>query len=259
MAEGVIWTIDTTGFKNLVTELHNMSGAPIQAVVIERAGHVLENCVRYSPVRSAGQIETSVKFRNRNLWENSQLPRLRGDPIVSITKSQVAWYVEDSTYDGRGPAPAGKKVHGKTFHIMNDRYRWSDARWARFQARLSELQSKQTDLVAAKQSRGIMAHSWYQIAQALGIEIDVPDYVKTARPLNGQIYEDGTARKFTTPDGFFVELINSNPILINRLHGANILSRAVQATINQFTIDMEKGVFQDIKTRASRYPGIFVN
>ena len=253
------WEIDTTGFKNLVTGLSHMSGAPEQAVVLERAGHVLANAARYTPTRSAGQIETSVKFRNRNLWEGSQLPTLRGDPIISITKSQVAWYIEDSSYDGHGPAPAGRRVGGKTFHIMNDQFRWSDARWSRFQNALQELQSKQMDLAAAKRSRGIMAKSWYQIGQSLGIEIDVPDYVKTAQPMNGQTYQDGTANKATTADGFFVDLINSNPILINRLRGAEILSRAVQATINQFAIDMEKGVFQDIKTRAQRYPGIFVS
>lgn len=256
---GLTWQIDTTGFSALANELSNMSGAPLEAVVLERTGHVLENCIRYTPIRSAGQIETSVKFRNRNLWQNSQLPKLRGDPIISITKKQVAWYVDTSTYDGKGSAPAGKKVGNKTFHIMNDRYRWSDARWARFQAALGELQSKQTDLGAARRSRGIMAHSWVQIADALGLTIRCPDYVRNARPLTGQTYLNGTAEKFRSQDGFFVDIINSNPILIERLGGARILSSAVQATVNQFEIDMSRGIFDDIKRRAERYKGIFVS
>jgi hypothetical protein len=83
--------------------------------------------------------------------------------------------------------------------------------------------------------------------------------VKNARPLNGTDIPNGFAKKLSSPDGFFVELTNTNPILINRLDGAGILSRAIQATINSFNDDVARGVFQDIKTRASRYKGIFVS
>lgn len=254
-------SIDTNGFKSLVRELSDMSGTPIQTVILEETGKVLEHCVRGTPERSRERVTRSVEFRNRNLWEGQQWPaNLRGDPIISITKSQVAWFIEEpKTDDVRSSKMArGRKVGAKTFHIMNDLFRWSDERWGRYQYALGYLQAHQTSLEKVLQAVGLMKHSWFQIAEQLGIDIKVPARIRNARPSNGQIYLDGQARKFTSPEGFYVEIENSNPILVARLQGAEILSRAVQARIAHFQINMEKGVFEDLKRRARLYPGVFV-
>jgi hypothetical protein len=46
---------------------------------------------------------------------------------------------------------------------------------------------------------------------------------------------------------------------VGRLNGYGILKGAVGDRLKAFQIEMEKGVFNDLATRAKRYPGIFTN
>lgn len=250
-------TVDTRAFNQMVRELSKMSGAPVKQVILAETGKILENCVSSTPVRSAQAIERSVRFQNRNLWEDAQWPpKARGNVVVSITKTGAPWFVDEPGPQYSGVAQ-GRKVGSKTFHPM-EFFHWSRARWARYQNALSILRTKQQNLGNALGSRGLAAHSWWQIAASLGIQINVPAYVRNARPRNGQVYINGMGQKFETPTSFFVEIANNNPTLVGKLGGAGILTRAIQRRITHFGINVAKAVFNDLKRRARLYPGVFV-
>ena len=259
-------TVDTTGFKALAAELSRMSGTPVKQVILTETGHVLGRCIQLTPRRAANLIETSVKYRNRNLWTNGDPRdwRKRSDPVVSITKKGAAFFIDQSTYvPGKGrTAPSGKRIGEKTFHDMNGFFRWSNERWNRYQLFLADMRNKAHDVKAAVRASGLAKASWLQIAMNLGIGDMVyppaPAYVHEARPSNGRVYVNGTARRFESPTEFYVEIANDNPTVVGRLDGAGILQKAINGRIGAFETNLAKGVFEDLKVRASRYKGVFV-
>ncbi len=255
-----ILTVDTTGFTAMARDLSKISGAPIETVLLSRTASVLSRCIEWTPKAKRGAVERQVNFRNRSLWDNGdpKRPKQRGHQIVYVTKKGTQWFADEpGQYSGKAK---GRTMGGKTFHDMNSFFHWSDERWARWQARLGEMQAKAINVSMALKSVGVAASSWYQCAKQLGIAsmVKAPQYVKNATPQNGKVYINGKGHVFRSPEVFYVEVSNNNPSVVGRMGGANILARAIQANIKGFYDDVARGVFNDIKTRAQRYKGVFV-
>lgn len=248
MPTSVHATVDTTGFKDMAHGLSKISGTEVWPVILSETGHVLEGCVRGTTRDSVDRITRSVEFKNRELRAPDK------SPVISITKKGVIWYVDEPGPGNEGRA-RGRKVAGKTFHPMTEHLKYSDERWARFQAAMRELEAKVID---PRDVIGRAAHSWVQIAESLGLNIEAPQYVRQPKPFHGRIYPNGSSRKTQTVDSIFVDIINSNPVLLSTIDGNRILQRAINGRIEFFRRNMEKGVFDDLKVRAQRYPGVFV-
>jgi hypothetical protein len=258
-------TVDTTGFKAMAADLSRMGGVPIQQVILSETARVLERCIQLTPRRTPERIRTTVEYRNRNLWSNGDPAnwRRRGDPVISITKKGTIFFVDHSSYvPGRGrTAPRGKRIGAKTFHDMNGFFRWSNERWGRYQLLLEDMKNKIIDVAKAVRASGLAKQSWLQIAYQLGLgeQVSAPDYVRRARPSNGKVYVNGTARKFESATEFYVEIMNDNPIVAGRFNGAAILQRAINGRLAYFDTNLAKGVFNDLRMRATRYKGVFVS
>jgi hypothetical protein len=267
---GFTHSVDTRNFDAWMHDISSMDGAALgETVLLNQAGVLLNKCIELTPKRLASDIETSVKFKNRNLWENeSPSKRKHGDPIISATKSGVIWFVDEP---GKGSKATGKHVGSKTFHIMDDVFRWSNDRWSRYQTALAQLTAEQINVENAKRSRGLAARSWLQIAESLGIDLNScggeapPGYVRSATPVNGREYTNGRGQKISEGAAFSLELVNDYPALANpdmthgRIDGYAILQRAMDKRTFAMQKDMELGVFQSIAKRSTRYPGIFVS
>lgn len=257
-------TVDTTGFKAMAAELSRMSGAPVKQVILSETARVLERCIQLTPRRAPERIRTTVEYRNRNLWTNGDPGnwRRRGDPVISITKKGTIFFVDHSNYvPGRGrKRPSGKRIGGKTFHDMNGFFRWSNERWGRYQLLLDDMRNKVIDVKKAVAASGLAKASWLQIAYHLGLggQVSAPAYVRTARPSNGRVYVNGTARKFESPTEFYVEIANNHPTVVGWFNGASILQRAINGRLGYFDTNLAKGVFEDLRMRATRYKGVFV-
>ena len=239
-------TVDTTGFKDMAAELSRMSGTPVKQVILSETARVLARCIQLTPKRAAERIRTTVEYRNRNLWSNGDPAnwRLRGDPVVSITKKGTVFFVDRSTYvPGRGRTkPRGKRIGEKTFHDMNGFFRWSQERWSRYELFLADMRNKAIDVKKAVAASGLAKASWLQIAFHLGLgdQVNAPAYVRYARPSNGKVYVNGTARKFESPTEFYVEIANNHPTVVGQFNGASILQRAINGRLGYFDLAVKK-------------------
>lgn len=241
--------VDDFGFRKMCEDLATLSGKTFEHVLIDQTAALLKVCLRMTPAARSAAIVKRISREN----DHVQFP---SGHIISIwKKAGSTMFLDDSTWDKRGKAPR-QVGSGMTWHDMTKR-RWSDARWARYQAYQAELKNYQKDPKAALRARGISKQSWLQIAQDLGIDLDAPKYVKNATPSNGKTYKNGIARKFLDVAAAYIEIANDNYLVVKRLNGWGIVQKAINTRLRAFQIETEKGVFDDLATRAKRYPGIF--
>jgi hypothetical protein len=252
MSKPVIQEVVTDGFRRMVDDLATLSGKLFEDVLIHQVGALLKVCLRMTPAARASAIVKRISSQN----DHVQFP---SGHIISIWKKagDVTMFLDESTWDGRGQAPR-QAATGMTWHDMSKR-RWSDKRWARYQAYQAELKNYQKDPKAALRARGISKQSWEQIAQDLGLDIGAPAFVRRAVPSNGKTYKNGVAKKFLEVAASYIEIANDNYLVVKKLDGWAILQRAMNTRRRAFQIEMEKGVFEDIAMRAKRYPGIFTD
>jgi hypothetical protein len=244
--------VDTSGFEAMCRDLSHMGASPFGAIVRMEAGRVLEGAERLTRAPTVGQISERVigKFNNYGAGKYGSAktreiyPRISNAPIKGHK-----WWVDRNV--------SGKRV----FYIMNGQRKWSDERWGRYRAEVAaQTHAAQAFFQKAKGARGLSKNSWYQAGLSLGIDINVPAYVKDARPSNGRTYVNARSETVSTADSFYIDLFNHLPAMVDgRLDGAGILQRAVSHEVQYFETLLSKGFFDNVKKRAERYPGVFVS
>jgi hypothetical protein len=262
------FTIDSRGFTAMCADLERNFGEfgmhlEMRDVIMSEGAAVLQTCLsRTKALSKTGMDRVAARFSARaHTFAGAgragqgirQSPNARSVyPRISVApKVGRTWWLDKA--DGSRP----------TFYIMSGgspNRRWSDKRWAQFQAMEAERLAFEKELLAQlpklRGSRGTTKQSWVQIADNLGIQLKaVPDYVRKAVPFHGPRV-DGVGRKFQNANEFFIELENRNQILIGRMDGAGMLQRAVSGRIKFFETNMAKGAFNDIAKAIKKYPGI---
>lgn len=261
---------DVAGFVAMVEELSRMAEKPFPQIIIPQIGALLKASINRTPVRRVGDIAKRISRRGRyiefsdgtviSVWKKASFEDADG------YETAPTMFLDDSTYPlyakrwpKKSPKPA---IHGgKSWHRMDDRH-WSDARFGKYQAlnkkRIEIMRQRYRDALAA---RGLAKKTWGQIADDLGLDLHLPKYIVTARDQRAgtREYKEGIALQLLEQGVFIIEIANYNPLFQNRIPGRNILAGALRDREKAFMTDLEKGVFEDVKRRAERYPGIFVN
>jgi hypothetical protein len=261
--------VDTSVFAALCRNLATISGKEFEPVVMLQIGQLMKACIAITPVRPEGQV-TKYASRSANHIEFADGTIIsnwsRGFPLAG---EGVEMFLDLSNFDPSkftGPKSAAKRKAptlrgGMSWHMMNaDDRHWSAERWARWQTRIAERPAeKRRRVQAALASRGLAKKSWWQIADALGIDPGIaPAYVRNAKSPDGKEYQDGFANKMVMGAAYVVQLINQNHLIAGKLNGEWILERAMVSRAKAYNRDLALGVFADVKRRAQRYPGIFV-
>jgi len=262
-----ITELDLREFNAIVRNLAQIAGVDFQPALVSQIGAVLKACIRLT--RAADR----AKIIERMSKGGSSVTFADGTVIERWGKRagrQATMFFDLSTWDGKGNAPSSLSG-GKSWHQMDapDR-RWSDARWGRYHAYEAQAQSefsarakgRKNDLKAALAARGLAKQSWLQIGQSLGLAtatLGAPGFAERAVPSNGRRYRNGTSRREETTTALVIEIRNDNPLITHFTQptGYRILEIAVQSRVKAFHADLERGVFNDVKTRAARYPGVF--
>jgi hypothetical protein len=225
-------------------------GLKMWDVMLFEVGKVLESCVRMTTEDKFNKIKISVEFKNRTLPFPGET-YARHKPIIYMNKRGLIWF-----YDEVGPGNLGKaqgernKGKSKTFHPMTEFFHYGNPRWARYLVFLSELKNRKINV---RQVLGRAGKSWYQIAQSLGIPIEVSAGVRNAPPFRGRSYVNGRSRKWITANGLFLEIENSAPVLFGTIDGNRILQTAINGRAEYFRRNMRFGVFEDAKEIARAY------
>lgn len=252
--------LDTHGFTAYLEELMRLSGKTWEEVLLNQAAAILKICLRRTPAASVAGIVKRVSAHNNHI-------EFEDGAVLSFWKKAAAHMFldvsnfEPSSKGTQKPTRAPRLVNGRSWHEVeggSGERRWSDERWARYKGYEAAARTKMINEKAAKGARGLSKQSWQQIADALGIrDIGAPGYVRNAKPSNGKIYRNGTAQKVLSGAAYFLDLMNDSPLVVKKLKGAEMLQGAIDTRLKAFAHEMRTGVFEDMVTRAKRYPGLF--
>lgn len=282
--------VDT--FNRMLGDLANIGGpgTNLDAVVRGEVGHLLETCIRYTPTARAEVIDQRVLYKERTLY-SAYSGGLTGkearaqSAFISVGQRDPSksWYVTPNTTGLHGQVwrettrtedgqivKTGRR-HSRHFdragnvasawHEMSraDRH-WPDWIWAAYQREEADRrQDYEAHLAAEKRagraSRGLSAQSWLEIADALGIDIRIAQYVRRAVPSDGKTYTNGAGRREVQGDATTYILENFQPILLHH-DGQGIVERALAARLKAFDTAVEKGLATDLLLQARNYPAL---
>jgi hypothetical protein len=263
MTFGLTTDLDTERYVLMCRDLQAMAPDKTFGDVLRvTLAQVLKFCIKNTRAASrSGIVQRATRQSTRYTFP--------GGEQISVSKRHPGHlsFLDTSTFKPNSKQSAPKyTVDGKSWHDMSE-MEWSDARWAKYQAFLAEMQAanasrankKGSHVKAALASRGLAKHSWYQIAEAIDMAaaVDAPGWVKDAKPQNGREYQNGRARKVLEGAAAFIEVFNDYPAEV-RMGGQRLLNYGIIARAKAFEREVELGVFRNAKVRAERYPGIFV-
>lgn len=287
-------TVSTQGFRQMTAELAKISGKTHRDVIRAECGRVLETAMKWT---GEANKTAYVRKRATRVMQGGLVDKNRSELHVNSGARGPqgrAWF---SQYGGkighgythyivRGPWGARPKNEpGRKKPKGSGPMKWPAQIWAKASSLL-----QQADKIIAEEEkeerkmreaidkgrkrndksikgRGLAKQSWLWIARSLGITLrGVTKKVAGAMPQDGKPRVSGTGQELTEKDTFYILLQNFYPFLIRgrspksgqgKFDGQRILERAIKSRVTAFAISLKKGVFNDLKLRASRYPALF--
>jgi hypothetical protein len=134
---------------------------------------------------------------------------------------------------------------GNKLYYMENRY--PDALWAALQLQIKN------SIKASKAARGLAKKSWMQIAEKLGIEISIPNYVAKATTKGGDYPANAKGSEKQEGNAFHIEISNYRTYTTTV---ADALRAAMRGRTNFFKKNLRLGVFQKTSELAAKYPGL---
>lgn len=254
--------LDSHGWNAFITDLARFSGKDFTTVLIDQAGQLLDLCIRRSPnpwKRGKDKVQKLVELRiqkpGRYIGDSGSLVSSINrvpHPVPTATLQTSTgtrggvegreWYVGENRARKRIYLPPERMLGNEKFH------RRQGIKFALYQAAAPKV-------LQAIESVGSVAASWVAIADMIGAPLRrAPAWVKKVR----RMINDGQRSRIEVSDvATFVELVNTNSMLIARYNGAQILQGAMDTRLKAFGHELRTGVFADIANRAKRYPGLF--
>lgn len=213
-------TVDTRQFTQMCRSLAREVGKPLPKVQRAEVGKVLEKAASYTRSASVAKI------------------RARYADFVPMGMD---------AYSPQRSRRAGNLKGGNLVYYMGNHY--PAALWSRLKAR-------QAQLIARKRmARGLAKRSWLELANQLGVQINVPGYVAAAVPSTGQQYQNTEVKEETGAGKSVITIINSQPTVI-AIGGRRALQAAIDGRTKFYYDNMKRGVFNSIKDVARAYPGL---
>lgn len=247
-------TVSTNNLTSFCQEVARYTpGVRFWDAMIHEVGKVLEGCVRLT-LKDNWKIIRSIEFKNRSLPAPGQTYG-RHVPVIYFNKRGIGWFYDEAGPGNQGKAAGPRNIgKSKTFHPMTEFFHYGDPRWARYESFLAQLKNNQ---IKIKQVVGRAAQSWVQIAQSLGIRIDVPDYVTNATPFRGGMtHVNGTSKEIRSVNSAVLQMTNINPVLLGTIDGNRILVTSIRNREKYFKHGITEGYLEDVKRTANRYQGL---
>jgi hypothetical protein len=158
---------------------------------------------------------------------------------------------------------SGKRMSGTAARGWRvSSYVWSAAVAAN-DARLAYIKAQ---IPARLKARYLGLQSWVQIGDAMGIDLNsVPPKTKNikiqdardALDRKGKRYRNGTSFEGENAGRYSLTITNDSPVEVNK-EGQARLSAALDRRAKAFENNVKHKVFDDMKARMARYPGMFV-
>ena len=140
-------------------------------------------------------------------------------------------------------------LNGKRYRLTN---RYPNAIW-------SQVSDYRKAALARKvAARGMAKQAWLALAKDLGVSISAPGYVQRATVPNVDNAQNVSSERTNGEQSFGLRIENSSP-LIQFSDGRQAFFAALAGREKFYYQNLKRGVFDDLKTIAAKYPGIVVN
>lgn len=188
------------------------------------------------------------------------LSRVTGMAQMEILENEVAAILQRAlsrTKSARAQQIREAYAKKTWTHLDKKRYylknRYPDELWARI------VEARKETLRKRLQRRGLSKQSWEMLAQAMGMTIAAPAFVKNANVNGRKFRENVLANKGTSRDKPFIEGTNRAPSVDTPgAAGRSALQGAISGRVKFFEKNLAEGVFRDVREIAAKYPGMKV-
>lgn len=270
--------IESGAFTGMVRELSRLSGKEFAHVLRLEAASSIKIAATRKNVASASAIKRDVEKN-----DTARVVRTTSGEILVGRQTKRAVMAAKGLSHAEILSHNVRKAQGRVWYIdatgkaerkfmvfdAGPTVGWHlpDAVFARAQALAAEfpgaLKARLRDLLAR---RGLERLSWVQITDAMRIDMDdvapvtlrIQDDLVRAANYRGKQFSNGRAAEAADSSRFTVTVTNESPSAIKTM-GQSRLNNAIAQRVKGFEIAMSKGLFDDLKARARRYPGIFVS
>lgn len=243
----LIARVDTVGFKKFCDDLAKISGRSFEDVVKAQAGSVLKRVM--SKTKAANTAKLNRRAKQVAQLERGYFPQRDGSALIIGTRTKMRFWKDYSP-----------KTDRPTVYPINYK-RLPNEVWNRYRSAVNRIAPRMRDLAKKiKGAKGLAKSTWLNIAKDFGVDyiLKAPAYVKNAKSTSRKRWKNSDGTEFFTMADAFVVMRQRYKNLTKNGFAAIILQSAIKARIKAFSKDLERGVFDDAKKRASRYPGVFV-
>jgi hypothetical protein len=256
------------GFKKMIQELSAMSGRTFDHVIQLEAARILKRIISKSPasgVTQSRKIPLKQKAEMVRSGSNRSFKFATGEIIFTHPAWDRRIMLDYSNWNDFSQRKSAKRPfirRGRSMHDMSGGRKWSDQRWQRYRELEHQIAVKNAE--AAKRipkTKGVARQSWLQSARDLNLDMEIikpSSFVRKAVQLSRTQFTNSKGTKIETKTNFALEFQNSYPQFQNGGYSSAVINGAIKGRIKAFNIDMEKGVFEDVKRRAKRYKGVFI-
>ena len=243
----LIARVDTVGFKKFCDDLAKISGRSFEDVVKAQAGAVLKRVM--SKTKAANTAKLNRRAKQISQLERGYFPQRDGSALIIGTRTKMRFWKDYSP-----------KTDRPTVYPINYK-RLPNGVWNRYRSAVNRISPRMRALAKKiKGAKGLAKSTWLNIAKELGVDsiLKAPAYVKNAKSTSRKRWKNSDGTEFFTMADAFVVMRQRYKNLTQNGFAAAILQAAIRARMKSFSKDLQRGVFDDAKKRASRYPGVFV-
>jgi hypothetical protein len=255
-------TVQHAGFDRAMSALIAAAPVSMKRVLRAEAGSILKACAGRTKVASATSITTNERLRIvKDLGFNGG--NREGDIYINAGIRGDFGKVWRRTRGRKG----FQQTHAANFKVLNRHF--GKGAWIDLQEAVADFKIQANKRVPlAKKSAGLARQSWVQIADSLGIALElVPGggisgaglaKARAALTSKGNAVQNGFSNEEARQQGFLIRLMNRLPY--GRQAGLDlVLQTVISGRAAYFAQNLARGVFGDQKKLLRAYPGLTSN
>lgn len=237
--------IDTRAAEGYLVDLSARLGVPLETAVRSESKEILQKTLNSTRARAVKTVQNKVRRTFNNFSANNGRGKTSSLPKISEGKNKI-WYIRESA--------SGEL---SLLH-MNGARRWPDKIWNEYTQLLSRraaaIKARTKEMVGR---RGLQKQSWLLLADSIGAKLRAAGYVINATVNGKKLSEVAQVLVDKNPSAFSITFSNYSKAAIY-WKSENALLAALRGRVKFFEKNLQKGVFDDAKETAKKYPGITV-
>lgn len=238
--------MDISGMDRVVPLLAKAAKVPMKQVTRAESKSVLQTALNRTKIPAKAVIHQRTERKYNNYAGGDIGPVARGQlPSISISpRKKNEWWLDRNAEGVR------------TFYLMNGNRRWSDERWAAYQAEEADRKADLKDaVIEALARRGLPKQSWYLLAELLDMRLKASPEVVNAKVNKKRIQHVARTLVEEMESVYIIHFTNTSRATYYA-DGGRIISTIIRGRVKYFERNLRLGVFQSMEKIAKAYPNL---